>query len=251
MKYLLTLLLAVNGFAGWQDEVPQFYKEDNFKRYQWLTSPSLWTPAAAAYGTYWAKDGRVVLVIDDGQWAARGYTASTVGAYNAQTVADCAASGGTWSNGDCVYPPPLVPSTEPTPLAPSRVVVDELYLRDLATGSLYGKAFKSGSEITWQGTASPWSKSFSDSNQTVSAQAKIDFLTDLRTARSNLVDITSAILTNITDTQSLVATNFSGAQEKQIKAMQKEQVDSNQQMRQVAAELRKLINALNRLERQQ
>jgi hypothetical protein len=212
------------------------------------------TATIASAATVYFRTPTGIIQFDDAdasrlKWARdKGYQQGTPEQF---AIADCVASGGSWSNGACVYPPPPEPSTEPTPLAPSRVVVDELYLRDLDTGSLYGKAFKSGSEITWQGTASPWSLGFSETNKIASQQAKIDFLTDLRTARSNLVDITSAILTNITDTQSLVATNFSGAQRTQISAMQKEQVDSNQQMRQVAAELRKLINALNRLERQQ
>ena len=136
MKYLLTLFLAVNVFAAWQDEVPQSCKGDDIRTFAWLTSPGSWTPAAAAYGSYWAKDGRVVLVIDDGQWAARGYTASTVGAYNAQTIADCAASGGSWSNGACVYPPP--PVVEPTPQPfPTGIEAAEITLNPYLDGHGY------------------------------------------------------------------------------------------------------------------
>jgi hypothetical protein len=135
MRTTLCLLLSATAcLAGWQDENP--HKDDYRRTEAWKMSPSLWTPAAAVYGTYWAKDGRVVLVIDDGQWAARGFTASTVAAYNAQTIADCTASGGSWSNGACVYPPP--PVVEPTPQQfPTGIEAAEITLNPYLDGHGY------------------------------------------------------------------------------------------------------------------
>jgi hypothetical protein len=152
MRTTLCLLLSATVcLADWQDENP--YKDDYRRTEAWKMSPSLWTPAAAAYGTYWAKDGRVVLVIDDGQWAARGYTVSTVAAYNAQTVADCVASGGSWSNGACVYPPPPVPPETPDP-APRPVE----YFNDLKDNSIWGGAISNGVYFVYPATASPYSR---------------------------------------------------------------------------------------------
>ena len=103
----------------------------------------------------------------------------------------------------------------------------------------------------WQATASPWSTAFNATNKAAAAVAKNDFLADLRTVKSNLLVIVDGMATNIVDTQSLVATNFTGAQRQTINAMQAEQVDSNKAMRDLAVELRRLINAIARLERQQ
>jgi hypothetical protein len=73
MKYLLTLFLAVNCFAGWQDEVPQAAKGDDRRTFQWLSEPVATSnvtvtttnqipadaQAQAVYGWYWFIAGKV------------------------------------------------------------------------------------------------------------------------------------------------------------------------------------------------
>ena len=73
MKYLLTLFLAVNCFAGWQDEVPQACKGDTIRTLAWLGEPVAWSEststttnvvpadeqAQAVYGWYWFLAGKV------------------------------------------------------------------------------------------------------------------------------------------------------------------------------------------------
>ena len=150
-----------------------------------------------------------------------------------------------------VAQPNIIPSDEPQPITPTRFIVDEVFWRDQQTGSLYGERVVNGTRTEWQATASPWSTTFNATNREAATIAKADFLTDLRTIKSNLLVIVDGMATNIVDTQSLVATNFTGTQRQTINAMQAEQVDSNKAMRDLAVELRRLINAIARLERQQ
>ena len=152
---------------------------------------------------------------------------------------------------EVAQPPVFIPSDEPQPITPTRFIVDEVFWRDQQTGSLYGERVVNGTRTEWQATASPWSTAFNATNKAAAAVAKNDFLADLRTVKSNLLVIVDGMATNIVDTQSLVATNFTGAQRQTINAMQAEQVDSNKAMRDLAVELRRLINAIARLERQQ
>jgi hypothetical protein len=48
MKYLLTLFLAANCFAGWQDEVPQACKGDTIRTLAWLGESVAWSETTIA-----------------------------------------------------------------------------------------------------------------------------------------------------------------------------------------------------------
>jgi hypothetical protein len=73
MKYLLTLLLAVNVFAGWQADCPQSAKGDDRRTSAWLNEPVATSnvtvtttnqiaadaQAQSVYGWYWFIAGKV------------------------------------------------------------------------------------------------------------------------------------------------------------------------------------------------
>jgi hypothetical protein len=225
MKTTLCLFLSASVcFAGWQDENP--HKDDYRRTEAWKMSPDQWTPAAAAYGSYWAKDGRVYLFIDDGQWAERGYTASTVAAYNAQTVADCVASGGSWSNGACVYPPP--PVVEPTPQYSATGFEGPVLVLNTTDGKGVGVVAEAdGSLLTYTDHESPRPSKEVLAARVAAAKAERQALRDI------LKDIRVETTNNIADcvTISASTTNTANAaQGVQIKKLADELADTNRQL---------------------
>jgi uncharacterized membrane protein len=224
MRITLCLLLSATVcLAGWQDENP--HKDDYRRTEAWKMSPSLWTPAAAAYGSYWSKDGRVLLVIDDGQWSARGYTASTVEAYTAQTVADCVASGGAWSNGACVYPPP--PVVEPTPQYSATGFEGPVLVLNTTDGKGVGVVADGLDLVTYVDHASPRPDAATLAARVAAAKAERQALRDV------LKDIRVETTNNIADcvTISASTTNTANAaQGQQIKKLADELADTNRQL---------------------
>jgi hypothetical protein len=224
MRTTLCLLLSATVcLAGWQDENP--HKDDYRRTETWKMSPSLWTPAAAAYGSYWAKDGREYLFIDDGQWAERGYTASTVAAYNAQTVADCTASGGSWSNGACVYPPP--PVVEPTPQVYPAGIESPVLVLQTADGKGIGVVADGLDLVTYIDHTSPRPDAATLAARVAAAKAERQALRDV------LKDIRVETVTNIADcvTISASTTNTANAaQGTQIRKLADELADTNRQL---------------------
>jgi hypothetical protein len=95
MKYLLTLFLVVNCFAGWQNEVPQACKGDTIRTLAWLGEPVAWSETTIA-ATNSVPADPVKLEQSAAAWD-MAITAQAYGATNATKLANLYVMEG-WAN---------------------------------------------------------------------------------------------------------------------------------------------------------
>jgi uncharacterized membrane protein len=186
------------------------------------------TATFASAATVYFRTPTGIIQFDDGdasrlKWARdKGYQQGTPEQF---AIADCVASGGSWSNGACVYPPP--PVVEPTPQYSATGFEGPVLVLNTTDGKGVGVVADGLDLVTYVDHASPRPDAATLAARVAAAkaerQALRDVLKDIRTETTNNIADCASISASTTNTAN-------AAQGQQIKKLADEVADTNRQL---------------------